>query len=75
MLENAIHNLAFDKAFARISYLQMDILKLRQDIISKNTGGITMQELTDVYVGTKKELKVWEYIAETIEKNHGKEKE
>ena len=62
MLKNAIHNLACNKANARIVYLQFDIESLKRDIKSKITGGITMQELKDVHKGTIKELEIWRYI-------------
>jgi hypothetical protein len=50
--------------------LGFDIERLKKDLKHGNTGGITTEELELVLNGTKKELKVWQYIAETIEKNN-----
>ena len=68
-MENAIHQRASDKAFAKMTNLTFEIAKLKKDIQTKNTGGITMEELTLIYTGTKIELKVWNYIAGLIEKS------
>ena len=67
---NAIHLRALDKAFAKMTMLGFDIERLRKDLKHGNTGGISPEELELVLEGTKKELKVWQYIAETIEKNN-----
>ena len=69
-MSNAIHSRALDKAFAKMTMLGFDIERLRKDLKHGNTGGITTEELALVLEGTKKELKVWQYIAETIEKNN-----
>ncbi len=69
-MTNAIHLQAIDKAFAKITMLGFDIEQLKKDLKHGNTGGITTEELELVLNGTKKELKVWQYIAETIEKNN-----
>jgi hypothetical protein len=53
-----------------MTILGFDIERLKKDLKHGNTGGITTEELTQVLNGTKKELKVWQYIAETIEKNN-----
>lgn len=68
-MSNAIHLRAIDKAFAKMTMLGFDIERLRKDLKHGNTGGISLEELAQVLEGTKKELKVWQYIAETIEKN------
>ena len=67
-MDSAIHNQAIDKAFAKITILGFDIERLKKDLKHGNTGGITTEELELVLNGAKKELKVWQYIAESIEK-------
>ena len=69
-MSSAIHNQAINKAFAKITILGFDINRLKKDIRTGNTGGITENELIQVLDGTVKELNVWRYIAESIEKNN-----
>ena len=69
-MSSAIHNQAIDKAFAKITILGFDIDRLKKDIRTGNTGGITENELIQVLDGTKKELNIWRFIAESIEKNN-----
>lgn len=67
---SAIHSQAIDKAFAKITMLGFDIERLKKDLKHGNTGGITTEELALVLDGTKKELTIWQFIAESIEKNN-----
>ena len=67
-MSSAIHNQAIDKAFAKITILGFDITALKKDIRNGNTGGVSEDELMQVLDGTVKELKIWQYIAESIEK-------
>ena len=69
-MSSAIHNQAINKAFAKITILGFDINRLKKDIRTGNTGGITENELIQVLDGTVKELNVWRFIAESIEKNN-----
>ena len=69
-MNSAIHDRAADKAFAKIAMLIIEKNQLHEDLRTGNTGGITMEELEILYNGTKTELKVWNYIAELIEKNN-----
>jgi len=50
--------------------LNIEVDKLKSDIKNNYTGGITIEELINVYEGTKVELQVWNYIAKTIETNN-----
>ena len=68
MKNDAIHERAVNKAFAKIAMLLIEKNHLQQDIETNNTGAITIDELKLMYEGTKIELKVWNYIAEAIEK-------
>jgi hypothetical protein len=69
-MSSAIHSQAIDKAFAKITILGFDIERLKKDLKHGNTGGITENELIQVLDGTKKELNIWRFIAESIEKNN-----
>jgi len=69
-MSSAIHNQAINKAFAKITILGFDIERLKKDIRNGNTGGVSEDELMQVLDGTKKELTIWQYIAESIEKNN-----
>tara|TARA_R110001592_G_scaffold93093_1_gene270559 strand:+ start:160 stop:369 length:210 start_codon:yes stop_codon:yes gene_type:complete len=67
---SAIHNQAIDKAFAKITILGFDVAALKNDIRTGNTGSVTKDELIQVLDGTVKELNIWRFIAESIEKNN-----
>ncbi len=63
-----IKNRASNKAFAKVTILGLDIEKQKQDLKNSNIGGITYEEAEQVLEGYKKELQVWNYITELIEK-------
>ena len=68
---SAIHNRASDKAFAKISMLNFQI---RRDVVDLKCGfyggDISREQFVLVAEGNKTELKVWQYIAELIEKSN-----
>jgi hypothetical protein len=68
---SAIHNRASDKAFAKISMLNFQI---RRDVVDLECGfyggDISREQFMLVAEGNKTELKVWQYIAESIEKSN-----
>ena len=68
---SAIHNRASDKAFAKISMLNFQI---RRDVVDLECGfyggDISREQFMLVAEGNKTELKVWQYIAELIEKSN-----
>ena len=66
---NEVRERARNKVFAKIAMLNLDISQLKDDLMTQNTGCISMEQLTEVYIGTKKELKTWDYIATLIEKD------
>ena len=70
MTRYELQDRASDKAFAKISMLKIEIDQLSYDIKHKLTGPITMNELELLLSGTKKELQVWRYITESIEKSN-----
>ena len=68
---SAIHNRASDKAFAKISMLNFQI---RRDVVDLECGfyggDLSREQFVLVAEGNKTELKVWQYIAELIEKSN-----
>ena len=66
---SAIRDRAGNKAFAKIATLTFEIAQLKKDIHNENNGEITMEELKLIYEGSKTELKVWNLIAELVEKS------
>lgn len=68
MTENAIHDLAVDKVFAKITMLDFDIERLRDEVKYNLVGKLTMEQLNGIYESTLKERKIWNHIAETLEK-------
>jgi hypothetical protein len=70
-MKNAIHQRASDKAFAKITMLNFLIKADERDLASKNYGGdISLYEFMLIVESNKTELKVWQYIAELIEKSN-----
>lgn len=66
-----IQQRASDKAFSKISMLTFEISDNKTELITGNYGGdMTYDEMVMILEGNKKELKVWEYIAELIEKSN-----
>ena len=67
MTKQELKQRASDKAFAKMTMLLIDIEQNKQDIRSKNYGGVTLDEMNIVLNSNKIELKVWQYIAKLIE--------
>ncbi len=68
---SAIHSRASDKAFAKISMLNFQICRDVVDLECGFYGGdISREQFVLVAEGNKTELKVWQYIAELIEKSN-----
>ena len=63
-----IKNRASNKAFAKVTILALDIETYKQDLREGNIGGVTYEEFEQVLEGYETELKIWNYIAELIEK-------
>ena len=63
-----VKNRASNKAFAKVTMLKLDIDDYKRSLIDGTYGGITYEEAEQVLEGYKTELKVWNYIAELIEK-------
>ena len=67
MNKQEIKDLASDKAFAKLTTLDFEAQDLRDDIRKGIIGPITIEELIKIYQCTKKEIKIWNYIAKLIE--------
>ena len=73
MNNTELQSRASDKAFAKLAILQIEASQLKQDINIGNTGSVTIDELVLMYKGTLKEIEVWNFIAELIEKSNKNE--
>lgn len=62
-----IKNRAIDKAYAKVTMLGMEISSNKTDIKTKSYGPLNLEQMLLILEGNKKELQVWEYIAEIIE--------
>ena len=70
-MNNAIHERAVCKAFAKIEMLGFQIRRDAVDLECGYYGGdISREQFVLVAEGNKTELKVWQYIAELIEKSN-----
>lgn len=68
---NAIHQRASNKAFAKVEMCQIIIQQDEHNLKTGNYGAdITLEQATLIAEGNKIELKVWQYIAELIEKSN-----
>ena len=67
MSRDIIHELAVNKAFARVTMLGIEIDNNKVDLANGLYGGdITLEQFMLIVEGTKKELKIWEYITESL---------
>ncbi len=70
-MNNAIHERAVCKAFAKIEMLGHLIQTDERNLAIGGYGGdISLDQFMLVAEGNKTELKVWQYIAELIEKSN-----
>lgn len=70
LTSSAIHDRAANKAFAKIVRLKQRVEESKHDVLHGYTGGVTQDEIELILEGNKKELAVWNYIAELIEKSN-----
>lgn len=66
---NTIHQRASDRAFAKLTMLLLEKERIEQDLRKRTTGGLTLEEFKSLYEGHLQEIKIWNYIANLIEKN------
>ena len=71
-ISNTIKDQAHDKAFANIHSCELDIRRLKEEIRANITPFITAEQNESVLRLAKKELKVWNYLAQLIEMDYGK---
>ena len=64
-----LNNAASNKAFAKVTMLKLDIDQLKNDIDHKRYGAISEEELKSCLESSKKQLKIWSYIFNLIEKD------
>ena len=70
-MNNAIHERAVCKAFAKIETLGFQTLRDKYNLKLGDYGGdISLDQFMLIVEGNKTELKVWQYIAELIEKSN-----
>ena len=70
-MNKVIHDRAVCKAFAKIEMLQTSTIRDQYDLRLKNYGGdISLDQFMLIVESNKTELKVWQYIAELIEKSN-----
>ena len=70
-MNNAIHERAVCKAFAKIEMLGFQTLRDKYNLKLGDYGGdISLDQFMLIVEGNKTELKVWQYIAELIEKSN-----
>ena len=68
---SAIHQRASNKAFAKIEMLGFLIQTDERNLAIGSYGGdISLSDFMLIVEGNKTELKVWQYIAELIEKSN-----
>lgn len=68
-MNKAIHERAGYKAFAKIAMLNIEVKELKRDLREERWGPITETEVLILLKGTEKELKVWNYIKQLIDKS------
>jgi len=67
MNRDAIHEFAVNKAFAKVTMLGIEVDNNKVDLENGLYGGdITLEQFMSIVEGTKKELKIWEYITESL---------
>ena len=71
-ISNIIKDQAHDKAFANIHSCELDIRRLKEEIRANITPFITAEQNEGVLRMAKKELKVWNYLAQLIEMDYGR---
>jgi hypothetical protein len=64
---NDIKNRVSDKAYAKVTMLNIEISDNKMDLVTGNYAPINYEQMLLVLESNKKELKIWQYIAELIE--------
>lgn len=61
---------ASNKAFARVIQVNQQIQRTEKEIKNKEVPDLTEEQLESILTSQKKELLVWNFIAELIEKSN-----
>mgnify|MGYP003124564837 CR=1 FL=1 len=61
---------ASNKVFSKVYFTKIEIEDYKKSIRNGLHGGVTETEIKVCLKATEQELKVWNYIAELIEKNN-----
>lgn len=69
MVTKAIKEAARNKAFAKLTTLKFEIRETAEDIRFGKIGAITIEELMSLHQGLIKQQRLWNYIAQLIEKD------
>tara|TARA_R110000803_G_scaffold49819_2_gene103626 strand:+ start:653 stop:865 length:213 start_codon:yes stop_codon:yes gene_type:complete len=67
-MNKIIHEDATNKVYARIVQKGFDITDNKTDILRGTFGPITRDEMVMILRGNEKELAIWEYLMELLDK-------
>jgi len=73
MTKQDIKNLAFNKAWSQVEMTTIDIKRVKNEIRNNNIGFLTEEQIQGVLRLHEKDLKVWNFILELIEKSNKNE--
>jgi hypothetical protein len=73
MTKQDIKNSAFNKAWAQVEMTTIDIKRVKSEIRNNNIGFLTEEQIQGVLRLHEKDLKVWNFILELIEKSNKNE--
>jgi hypothetical protein len=73
MTKQDIKNSAFNKAWAQVEMTTIDIKRIKNEIRNNNIGFLTEEQIQGVLRLHEKDLKVWNFILELIEKSNKNE--
>ena len=73
MTKQDIKNLAFNKAWAQVEMTKIDIKRVKDEIKYNNIGFLTKEQIQGVLELHEKDLKIWNFILELIEKSNKNE--
>jgi len=73
MTKQDIKNLAHNKAWSQVEMTTIDIKRVKNEIRNNNIGFLTEEQIQGVLRLHEKDLKVWNFILELIEKSNKNE--
>lgn len=72
-VNNAIHQRASNKVFAKLAMLEIDRDRLAYELKEELTGPISFEQLELIYKSTLTEIEVYKYMSSIIEKSNKSE--